>query len=159
MPMRLGTEKPKFEGATEWMTGSHEDAENLSSGNITLVHFWSVSCGLCKENMPKVNELRDSKYDQGLRIVAVHMPRYEADTNLESVREAIEKFNITEPCAIDNLHKLKDAFQNEQGFVPAYYLFDAEGKMRGYGAGEKGLNFIVPTLERLLKQSTQPIAA
>lgn len=157
MPMRLSTEKPKFEGATEWIKGSQEEAENLSNGNLTLVHFWSVSCGLCKENMPKVNELRDTK--EGLKVIAVHMPRYEADTNIEAVREAIEKHNITEPCAIDNMHKLKDAFQNEQGFVPAYYLFDSEGKMRSFGAGEKGLNFIIPTLERLLKQYLQMAAA
>ena len=26
------------------------------------------------------------------------------------------------PCAVDNLHQLRDAFQNEQGYVPAYYL-------------------------------------
>lgn len=157
MPMRLGTEKPKFEGATEWIKGSQEEVENISKDNVTLVHFWSVSCGLCKENMPKVNELRDTK--EGLKVIAVHMPRYEADTNVAAVREAIEKHNITEPCAIDNMHKLKDAFQNEQGFVPAYYLFDSEGKMRGFGAGEKGLNFIIPTLERLLKQLLQTAAA
>ncbi len=92
--------------------------------------------------MPKVNELRDTQ--EGLRVVAVHMPRFEADTNLETVREAIGKHNITEPCAIDNQHKLKDAFQNEHGYVPAYYIFDSEGKMRGFGAGEKGLNFVMP---------------
>lgn len=157
MPMRIGTERPSFEAATQWVTGSLEEAENLTKGNLTLVHFWSVSCGLCKQNMPKVNELRDTK--DGLNVIAIHMPRYEADTNIESVREEMAKYNITEPCAIDNLHKLKDAFQNEHGYVPAYYLFDAEGKMRGYGAGEKGLNFIMPTLERLLKQSAEPVAA
>lgn len=157
MPMRLGTERPTFEGATGWIAGSHEEVENSTKGNLTLVHFWSVSCGICKQNMPKVHELRDTK--AGLNVVAIHMPRYEADTNAEAVHEAIKQHNITEPCAIDNLHKLKDAFQNEHGYVPAYYLFDSEGKMRGFGAGEKGLNFIMPTLERLLKQAAEPVAA
>jgi len=50
--------------------------------------------------------------------------------SIEAVREAIATNTITEPCAIDNEHRLKDAFQNDQGYVPAYYFFDGEGKLR-----------------------------
>ncbi|MGB8509694.1 MAG: redoxin domain-containing protein [Pyrinomonadaceae bacterium] len=150
MPMRIGTEMPAFDGATEWFnaTGAHAAVE--VKGHPTLVHFWSVSCGICKENMPRVSEWRDSRAGDGLRVVAVHMPRYEADTNVEDVREAINTYNITEPCAVDNEHKLRDAFGNEQGFVPAYYLFDAEGKLRSFAAGERGLSMVSAALERLL---------
>ena len=86
--------------------------------------------------MPRVSEWRDKYKEEGLRVVAVHMPRYPADQDLDAVREAISEFNITEACAIDNDHKLRDAFQNEQGYVPAYYLFDSEGKLRSFAAGE-----------------------
>jgi hypothetical protein len=58
------------------------------------------------------------------------MPRYEADTDLGTVKENIEKYCIDDICAIDNQHKLKNAFLNEQGWVPVYYLFDAEGKLK-----------------------------
>lgn len=159
MPMRIGTEMPKLEGATEWAVGSQEEAEKLKNGGPTLIHFWSVSCGLCKENMPRVNELRETKREQGLSVIAVHLPRYETDTNTDAVKEAIAKHNITEPCAIDNLHKLKDTFQNEHGYVPAYYLFDAEGKLKAFGAGEKGLNFVMPALERILAQLSKEVPA
>jgi hypothetical protein len=67
--------------------------------------------------------------EQGLRVIGIHMPRYETDTDVEAVRDLISKYGISEPVAVDNEHKLKDAFQNDQGFVPAYYLFDAEGKI------------------------------
>jgi thiol-disulfide isomerase/thioredoxin len=150
MPMRIGTEMPSFEGATEWFnaTGAHAAAE--AKGHPTLVHFWSVSCGMCKENLPRVAEWRDEKAEDGLRVVAVHMPRYEADMDAEAVREAVATYNITEPCAVDNQHALRDAFHNEQGYVPAYYLFDAEGHLRGFAAGEHGLKVIAPALERVL---------
>ena len=46
----------------------------------------------------------------------------------------IEKFKIDDVCAIDNQHKLKDAFLNEQGWVPVYYLFVAEGKLKSRAA-------------------------
>ena len=90
MPMRIGTEMPSFEGATEWF-------------NATGAHA-----------------------------------------------AAAAKHGITEPCAVDNEHKLRDAFQNEQGYVPAYYLFDAEGRLRGFAAGEFGLKVIGPALDRVL---------
>ena len=58
MPIRMGTELPSFEGATEWINGSADSVNNLK-GQPTLVHFWSVSCGICKENMPRIAEWRD----------------------------------------------------------------------------------------------------
>lgn len=82
-------------------------------------------------------------------MIGIHMPRYESDTDIEAVRELIAKYEISEPVAVDNEHKLKDAFQNEQGFVPAYYLFDAEGKLRCFAAGERGLDMLKTALERV----------
>ena len=150
MPMRIGTEMPSLEGATEWFNATAAHAAAEAKGHTVLVHFWSVSCGLCKENLPRVAEWRDQRAGEGLRVVAVHMPRYPADMDAEAVREAVAAYNITEPCAVDNQHRLRDAFQNEQGFVPAYYLFDAEGRLRGFAAGEYGLKVIGPALDRVL---------
>lgn len=150
MPMRIGTPLPSLAGATEWVVGNEPDALAAAQGQPTLVHFWTVSCSICKENLPKIHEWRDQLHAAGLCVIAVHMPRYEADTNLSAVREAIAANNITEPCAIDNLHKLRDAFQNEQGFVPAYYLFDAEGKLKSFAAGERGTAMLSAALQRVL---------
>jgi thiol-disulfide isomerase/thioredoxin len=150
MAMKIGTQMPTLEGATEWFGGTQPHAEKESEGHPTLVHFWSASCGICKENLPRVGQWRDEKKDQGLRVIAVHMPRYEADTDVEAVRDLIGKFSITEPCAVDNEHKLRDAFQNDQGFVPAYYLFDAEGKLKSFAAGERGLDMLKSAVERVL---------
>ena len=159
MPMRIGTEMPSLGGATEWFGATQAHAEVESRNRPTLVHFWSVSCGLCKENMPRVGEWRDEKRAEGLRVIAIHMPRYEADTDTEAVRDAIAKYNITEPCAVDNEHKLRDAFQNEQGYVPAYYLFDAEGKLKSFAAGERGLNMLQSALERVLAAASHEAPA
>lgn len=156
MPMRIGTEMPQLDGATEWFGATQAHAEAESKGHPTLVHFWSVSCGICKDNMPRVAEWREQRRADGLRVIAVHMPRYEADTDVEAVREAIATHNITEPCAIDNQHKLREAFQNEQGYVPAYYLFDAEGKLKSFAAGERGFSMVASALERMLASVPQP---
>lgn len=141
---------PRLDGATEWFGGTQAHAEAETKGQPTLVHFWSLSCGICKDNLPRIAEWRDGLKERGLRVIAVHMPRYESDTDVEAVREAIAANSITEPCAIDNEHKLRDVFQNDQGYVPAYYLFDGEGKLRSFAAGERGLDLLKANLERVL---------
>jgi len=92
-----------------------------------------------------------------LRVIGIHMPRYESDTDVEQVRDLISKYGLTEPVAVDNQHKLKEAFQNDQGFVPAYYLFDGEGKLRSFAAGERGVDMLKSALERVL--TTEATAA
>lgn len=151
MPLRIGSDRPSFEGATEWLNATGAAAEAEAKGRPVLVHFWSVSCDTCKENLPRVAEWRDRHAGEGLRVVAVHTPRHPDDADAESVRECVSVCHITEPCAVDNEHKLREAFGNEQGHVPAYYLFDAEGKLRGYADGEDGLNIIGHALELVLK--------
>jgi thiol-disulfide isomerase/thioredoxin len=155
MPMRIGTEMPPLEEATMWFGSTQAHAEAEAKGHPTLVHFWSVSCGVCKDNLPRIAAWRDELNEQGLRVIAVHMPRYEADTDVEAVRDAIATFNITEPCAVDNEHKLREAFQNDQGYVPAYYLFDADGKLRSFAAGERGVDLLKAALDRVLAPATQ----
>ena len=158
MPMRIGTEMPALDGATEWLNATGAHAAHEAAGHPTLVHFWSVSCGLCKDNLPRVAAWRDEHAAEGLRVIAIHMPRYEADTDTEKVREAVALYQITEPCAVDNEHRLRDAFQNEHGYVPAYYLFDRAGRLRGFAAGEHGLKVISTALDRVLAAEKQASA-
>lgn len=159
MPMRIGDPLPEFEGATEWLNGSREDADTLSKNGPLLVHFWAVSCGICKDKMPALKELEAKFAPFGLKTVAIHMPRYEADTNMEGVREAIAANKITEVCAVDNKHKLKDAFNNEQGWVPVYYLFDSEGRLKTRAAGEFGVGVLKSALERMFAGKVTDAAA
>lgn len=156
MAMKIGTQMPSLDGATEWFGGTQAAAEAESAGRPTLVHFWSASCSICKDNLPRIAEWRDEKREQGLRVIGIHMPRYESDTDVEKVRELIGIHGVTEPVAIDNEHKLKDAFRNDQGFVPAYYLFDHEGKLKSFAAGERGLDMLKSALERVLAVETIP---
>jgi thiol-disulfide isomerase/thioredoxin len=150
--MRIGDAIPKFEGATGWLNELQDTADDYVNGQPTLVHFWATSCGICKTNMPKLQELKAKYKDQGLRTVAIHMPRYEADTDVEKVKQMVEEHCIDDVCAIDNQHKLKDAFLNEQGWVPVYYLFDGEGKLKSRAAGEFGIGVLTSALEKMFPE-------
>jgi thiol-disulfide isomerase/thioredoxin len=140
---------PGLDGATAWFNGSEEDTMQHIAGKPVLVHFWAVSCGICKDKMPQLNEIKSKYGVMGLQTIAVHMPRYEADTDLDTVNNAMHANHIEEPTAVDSLHKLKDAFQNEQGWVPVYYLFDAEHKLKTRAAGEFGITVLQTALDKM----------
>ncbi|GAB6933645.1 redoxin domain-containing protein [Calditerricola satsumensis] len=144
--MKLRDEMPEFVGVTEWVNGSVTKEE--LRGSPVLVHFWAISCHLCKESLPMLNEWREKYKDHGLKIVGVHMPRSEKDTEIGPVKETIAQYNLQHPIAIDNQHAVTDAFENQ--YVPAFYLFDQDLKLRHFQAGEKGLKLVQRRLHRIL---------
>lgn len=146
MALRIGDPFPGLSGATEWINGNGS-AE--PEGSPVLVHFWAISCGICKQKMPQLRSLVENYEPAGLSTVAVHMPISQADTDVEAVKAAAAELGITEACAVDNLHKLKESFGNDHGWVPVYYLFDGEGRLKLRSAGEYGVGMLKTTLERL----------
>src|ERR1041385_2045918 len=102
--MKVDLQLPSFEGATEWL--NRQTTTRQIKGHPTLVHFWSISSEASKINLAQIAELRDQRKREGLRVVAVHVPQSEAEKDSRTVRHAIERFNLTEPCALDNQHKL-----------------------------------------------------
>lgn len=48
---------------------------------------------------------------------------------------------------------MRDAFQNDKGYVPAYYLFDEQHKLKSFAAGEYGTKVMEPALERMLGEA------
>ncbi|WP_088104931.1 TlpA disulfide reductase family protein [Halalkalibacter urbisdiaboli] len=146
MALKLRSQMPELEGATSWLNGEVTKSELVGS-KPTLIHFWSISCGLCKEAMPNVNEFRDQYKDQ-LNVVAVHMPRSEKDLDLEEIKKVAEEHGILQPIFVDSQHKLTDAFENE--YVPAYYVFDEEGQLRHFQAGGGGMKMLTKRVNRVL---------
>lgn len=145
--MKLQSEMPALVGATEWVNGE-PTATEVKEAAAVLVHFWAVSCYMCKDGLPVINEWREQYKDKGLRIIGIHMPRSEKDTDIAAAKEAIEKYGLTHPVAIDNEHALVELFENQH--VPSYYLFDGDLKLRHFQAGEKALPMVKRRLHRIL---------
>lgn len=147
MPMRLRSELPEFQGVTEWVNG--ETNKEQLQGKPVLVHFWAVSCHMCKESLPNINEwIEKYKDEYNLEVIGVHMPRSEKDTEIDPVKETIAQYELKHPIIIDNGHAVTDAFENE--YVPAFYLFDEKSQLRHFQAGEKGLKMVEQRLNKIL---------
>ncbi|MET3574286.1 TlpA family protein disulfide reductase [Bhargavaea ullalensis] len=147
--MKLRATMPEFEGATIWLNGQRTKAD-LVGEKPTLVHFWSVSCRLCKEAIPAINTLRDRNKGE-LNVIAVHMPRSKDDTDIERIKKTAADHDITQPIYVDNEMTLTDAFENK--FVPAYYVFDKDGRLRHYQAGGGGMAMLEKRVHRVLAET------
>ncbi|MDQ0243968.1 thiol-disulfide isomerase/thioredoxin [Bacillus fengqiuensis] len=147
--MKLREQMPELTGATEWLNGQ-VTKEELIGEKPTLIHFWSISCHLCKEAMPQVNEFRD-QYKDKLNVIAVHMPRSENDLNLDEIKKVAEEHDIAQPIFVDSDHKLTDAFENQ--YVPAYYVFDKTGQLRHFQAGGSGMKMLEKRVNRVLAET------
>ncbi|MFJ8261695.1 TlpA disulfide reductase family protein [Rummeliibacillus sp. NPDC094406] len=146
--MKLRSDMPELEGETAWLNGQVSKAD-LVGEKPTLIHFWSISCHLCKEAMPEVNNFRD-KYKDELNVVAVHMPRSDKDLDLQEIKDVAAEHGITQPIFVDSQMKLTDTFENQ--YVPAYYVFDKEGKLRHFQAGGSGMKMLEKRVNRVLDE-------
>lgn len=146
MSLRVGALLPAFSGAARWFNG--EPAPPADAPAV-LVHFWAVPCPACKANLPEVQRVQAAYRDRGLYVVAVHMPRTEADTDIGVVARAVAELGITEPCAADNTHAIGDRFETT-GLWPYYYLFDGNRTLRRHAAGGNGFALIERVAARLL---------
>lgn len=146
MFMRLRDDMPRLNGATDWLNCEAVQREELI-GEPTLIHFWSISCNECKIALPHISQLRDEYYGR-LNVIAVHMPRSTEDLYLEDVEKVARAYDISEPIYIDNDHILTDKFTVR--YVPAYFVFDADGKLRYLQSGDSSIKMLLKRIERLI---------
>lgn len=149
MKMRLNEKIPEFGIAKEWINTEPLTTETIS-GKPICVHFWSVSCKLCKKAMPSFVRIRDT-YADTLQVISVHTPLSEDDMDLDlnEIRSVAAENDLTEPIAIDNEESLSKAFNIH--FVPAYYLFDHSGKLRYIQRGKVNAKMLEKQIRRLIR--------
>lgn len=141
---------PELNTATHWI--NQKITRNDLLGRPSLIHFWSVGCHYCRESMPLLNTIRD-RYLGLLRVAAIHMPLSEEELNVADVAGACALYQMSQPVLIDNTHQLADSFGNR--YVPAYYLFDKEGRLMEVHLGEFGALRMSDTVRRLFHQNPE----
>jgi thiol-disulfide isomerase/thioredoxin len=146
--MKLRETMPELKGVSGWLNtaGNEEPAVQKP----VLIHFWSASSPLCRESMPDLNNIRDD-FEADMHFIAVHVPLLEEDVYRSVIKETAENLNIIQPVALDNQRVLADAFELPK--VPAYYVFDRNGRLRHFQKGGRGMKMLRRRIERVLNRS------
>jgi tRNA A-37 threonylcarbamoyl transferase component Bud32 len=148
--MKADSQLPSFEGAAEWVNAAV--TAPLPKGRPLLVHFWSISSDISTANLKHLAELRDRRKREGLRLIAVHLPLRAEEREPDVVKESASQLNLTEPCALDNFHAVRDVFFETADDVPAYFLFDIEHRLKSSSSGENGLTDVEDELATMIDE-------
>lgn len=97
--------------------------------------------------MPELNQYREL-YKDNLVIISVHFPRTERDLDIDLIKQTAETYSMTQSIYVDHDFQLAKTFSNE--YVPSYYLFDRERKLRYYQAGGTNLKMLNTRINRVI---------
>ena len=115
---------PELVGITDWINSKPLTLAQLK-GKVVLLDFWTYSCINCIRTLPHITEWYDAYKRKGLDIIGIHTPEFAFEKNKKHVEDAIKRFNITYPIALDNDYKTWRAYDNH--YWPAHYLINQNG--------------------------------
>ncbi len=94
---------------------------------VVLLEVMTYSCINCQRSFPYAVAWYEKYKDQGLVIIGIHTPEFAFEKNIDNVRTAMQKYNITFPVVLDNDYATWNAYGNR--FWPRKYLIDINGNI------------------------------
>ena len=152
-PLPVEGEIPSLSGAVEWLNSPPLSADSLR-GKVVVVNFWTYSCINCLRTLPYVKAWAKKYQDQGLVVIGVHAPEFAFERNVANVKRATHDLNVDYPVAIDNNYAIWRAFGNE--YWPAFYVVDAQGRIRYHQFGEGEYAKSEQVIQQLLREAGHP---
>ena len=141
---------PTLAGNTGWLNGAPLTPEALK-GKVVLIDFWTFDCINCQHTLPHVRDWANKYRQQGLVVIGVHTPEYPWEKNPQSVKNAINKWQLPYPVVTDNNYRIWNAFGNQ--YWPAHYFFDTKGQLRYTAFGEGDYAGQEQIIQQLLKEA------
>lgn len=128
---------PEIAGIEAWVNSPPLRIEQLK-GKVILVDFWTYSCINCVRTLPYLKDWYSKYHKNGFEIIGVHTPEFEFEKNLTNVKNAVNKFAIKYPVALDNNFVTWQHYANR--YWPAHYLIDKNGVVVYQHFGEGSYN-------------------
>jgi len=112
-----------------FIRGSWQNIRNLHAGRPTVVHFWGLTCGPCRVEMPHWGALLRERPDLNLVLINADM----APDDPGAVRAWLAKTGLAtaENWIFDDAFTERLRFEIDpqwQGEIPLTYLIDRDGR-------------------------------
>ena len=103
-------------------------------GKVVLLDMWTFGCINCQRVVPYLRDWHDRYKDAGLVVIGNHYPEFKHERDLNNLRAALAKLDISYPVAQDNDRATWSAYQTR--FWPTLFLIDKRGHLRYTHIGE-----------------------
>ncbi|WED43580.1 cytochrome c biogenesis protein DipZ [Legionella cardiaca] len=117
---------PPVEGITAWINSPSLQLSDLK-GHVILIDFWTYSCINCIRTLPYLKAWYEKYNKQGFIIIGVHSPEFDFEKNLANVKNAVKRYGINYPVALDNQFATWRNYNNH--YWPAHYLINKNGEV------------------------------
>ena len=141
---------PNLTGITGYINTTPQELQAQMKDKVVLYDFWTYSCINCIRTLPFLESWNEKYADKGLLIIGVHSPEFEFEKDINNVKMAAQKYNITYPIVLDSDHQTWDAFSNR--YWPAEYITDDLGHIRHTNFGEGDYDQTEQVIQQLLDQ-------
>lgn len=126
---------PAIEGISAWINSPPLTINELK-GKVVLIDFWTYSCINCIRTLPYLKAWYQRYHDKGLVIIGVHSPEFSFERKLANVQDAVKRYGIKYPVALDNHFATWRNYKNH--YWPAHYLINKQGMVvyEHFGEGQ-----------------------
>jgi thiol-disulfide isomerase/thioredoxin len=143
----VGQKAPELKKMPVWLNSAPLTLQSLR-GKVVLLQFWSYDCPFCAEATPHVIEWNEKYAKNGLVVVAVHVPRVDAEKNETRVRDAVRKKGIKYAVVVDNKYDIwTDYLCN---VWPSHFVIDQNGVIQLSHSGVGRYEDTEKVIQRLL---------
>jgi thiol-disulfide isomerase/thioredoxin len=143
----VGKALPEFQGISQWLNSPPLTNSSLK-GNVVLIQFWTFACINCQRTLPYIVRWHQQYASQGLKVIGIHTPEFAFERDVNNIKQALQKHQITYPVPIDNDYKTWNAYGNE--YWPHLFLADRQGVLRYDHIGEGAYDRTEQTIRQLL---------
>jgi thiol-disulfide isomerase/thioredoxin len=147
---------PPFPAALEWVNVATLRMDK-QIGRPVLIEFWDFCRPNSLRTLPYVKAWHQRYAGDGLRVIGVHSPGFDASTPADAVRGAVERLAIKHPVVIDSDLQIWALYGN-RGW-PARYLFDRQGMLVHYHYGEGDYEQTERAIQEQLGVEREPLDA
>ncbi len=125
---------PEFPANFQWLNTSKPLSIQSLKGKMVLLDFWTYCCINCMHVLPDLKYLEQKYIDQPVVVIGVHSAKFDNETEIENVRNAILRYEIEHPVILDDNHQIWSAYSVRAW--PTLILIDPEGYIVGMFSGE-----------------------
>ena len=93
-------------------------------GKVVIVEMWTFGCINCQHVIPSLKEWHSKYKDQGLVIIGNHYPEFSYEADLDTLKDAIARYEIQYAVTQDNDGATWRAYKNH--YWPTLYLIDKQ---------------------------------
>lgn len=125
---------PEFPSKLEWLNADPLQLYRDLKGRVVLLDFWTYCCINCMHVLPDLEFLEKKYSNKPFTVIGVHSAKFDNEKDLEAIRNAVLRYNITHPVVNDgDMYLWRELGVNSW---PTFVIVGPNGKLLAQISGE-----------------------